>query len=252
MNRFTQVIGIKGTLLALSLISTVVMADEPTAAPSTTPEASTPTMPSATPDAAAPVTTSPTATMPSTTTPDATTPAAPMPGTTTPATTTPTTTTPGTDAPATTAPATTAPTTTPAAPGDKSATAAPTSPMQEILPEQFKVYYNQNLGIARKAFNTSAEKIIPTNNEFTEAAGCYLSCYSKNAKDAIYPVDTHVYLMGQIRVQGHYHNGLCLPKGFENQDIRAAKEFKAKCEEAFPERCEKESCWASGNTGNWF
>lgn len=123
---------------------------------------------------------------------------------------------------------------------------------QTILPDQIKVYYNPNIGVSQKAYKGGTEKIIPTLNDFKETPGCYLSCFSRSSKDAIYPVDTNVYLMGQIRVQGHYTNGLCLPKGFESQDIRAAKEFKQKCEDAFPERCEKESCWASGRTGGWF
>lgn len=123
-----------------------------------------------------------------------------------------------------------------------------------VLPEQFKVYYNPKLGISKKVYKGATEKVILTNNEnVKDGQGCYVSCFSKNAKDAVYPVDTNVYLMGQIRVQGQYHNGNCLPKGFEDKDVRASKEFKAKCEEAFPERCEKDSCWASGsNTANWF
>lgn len=123
----------------------------------------------------------------------------------------------------------------------------------DLLPEQFKVYYNPNLGISKKAYKGGAEKVILTNNDVKESKGCYLSCYSKNSTHAVYPIDTNVFLMGQIRVEGQYHNAICQPKGFEDKDIRIAKEFKAKCEEAFPERCEKESCWASGDhTTNWF
>lgn len=122
-----------------------------------------------------------------------------------------------------------------------------------VLPEQFKIYYDPKLGISKKVYKGAAEKVILNNNDVKDGQGCYVSCFSKNAKDAVYPVDTNVYLMGQIRVQGQYQNGNCLPKGFEDKDVRASKEFKAKCEEAFPERCEKDSCWASGsNTANWF
>jgi hypothetical protein len=129
----------------------------------------------------------------------------------------------------------------------------PGGPNKGMLPEEFKVYYNAKLGISQKAFKGSTEKVIPTKNEFTEVPGCYISCYTKDPKKGVYQVGENTYVIGQIRVSGHYYGGNCLPKGFENKDVRTAKEFKEMCEKNFPEKCEKESCTANSNhTAQWF
>jgi hypothetical protein len=125
-------------------------------------------------------------------------------------------------------------------------------PTSTVLPEEFKVYYKENVGISRKAFKGSTEKTIPTKNEFKENPGCYLSCVSKDQKEGQYVFWDNQYIVGQVRVKGNYANGMCLPSGFENKDIRQAKELKAKCEETFPEKCTQGSCGVNGYTANWF
>ena len=125
-------------------------------------------------------------------------------------------------------------------------------PTQTIFPEAFKVYYKDNMGVSRKDFHGSTEKTIPTKNEFTAHPGCYLSCVSHNKKDGIYTVGDGKYVVGQLRVKGHYANGLCIPSGYESKDIRNANEWKEKCQASFPEMCPKGSCKVMGNTANWF
>lgn len=129
----------------------------------------------------------------------------------------------------------------------------PGGPNKGMLPEEFKVYYNEKVGLSTKAFKGGAEKVIPTKNDFTEVPGCYITCYTKDAKKGLYNVGDNHYIIGQIRVSGHYYGGNCLPKGFENKDVRTAKEFKEMCEKDFPEHCEKESCTVGNNhTAQWF
>ncbi|HRE31803.1 MAG TPA: hypothetical protein PLD88_07515 [Candidatus Berkiella sp.] len=129
----------------------------------------------------------------------------------------------------------------------------PGGPNKGMLPEEFKVYYSEKAGLSKTAFKGGSEKIIPTKNDFTEVPGCYISCYSKDAAKGIYNVGDNTYLIGQIRVSGHYYGGNCLPKGFESQDIRNAKEFKEMCEKDFPDKCEKESCTVGSNSSaQWF
>lgn len=129
----------------------------------------------------------------------------------------------------------------------------PGGPNKGMLPEEFKVYYSEKVGLSKKSFKGASEKIIPTKNDFTEVPGCYITCYTKDAKKGVYSVGDNTYLIGQIRVSGHYYGGNCLPKGFENKDVRTAKEFKEMCEKDFPEQCEKESCTAGNNhTAQWF
>lgn len=146
---------------------------------------------------------------------------------------------------------------------DPSATAAtepakpvgprPGGPNKGMLPEEFKVYYSDKVGVSKKAFKGGSEKIIPVKNDFTEVPGCYISCYSSDPKKGVYSVGDNTYLIGQIRVSGHYYGGNCLPKGFENKDVRKAKEFKEMCEKDFPEKCDKLSCTVgSNNTAQWF
>ncbi|MGE3318614.1 MAG: hypothetical protein AB7I18_04900 [Candidatus Berkiella sp.] len=146
---------------------------------------------------------------------------------------------------------------------DPSATAAaepakpvgprPGGPNKGMLPEEFKVYYSEKAGISKTAFKGGSEKIIPTKNDFTEVPGCYISCYTNDPKKGLYHVGDNTYLIGQIRVSGHYYGGNCLPKGFENKDVRTAKEFKEMCEKDFPEKCDKLSCSVgSNNTAQWF
>lgn len=123
---------------------------------------------------------------------------------------------------------------------------------QTVLPDIFRVYFNENTGFSHKPFRGAKLKKIPTNNEFTKNPGCYVSCLSKNKKGSIYSIDQHVHLIGQIRVEGEYHDGFCQPKGHEDQDLRISKVFKEKCEESFPERCEKANCWANGKLHRWY
>ncbi|MCS5710556.1 hypothetical protein [Candidatus Berkiella aquae] len=129
----------------------------------------------------------------------------------------------------------------------------PGGPNKGMLPEEFKVYYSEKTGFSKTALKGSTEKIIPTKNDFTEVPGCYISCYSKDKDKGVYHVGDNTYLIGQIRVSGHYYGGNCLPKGFESKDIRNAKEFKEMCEKDFPDKCEKESCTVGSNSSaQWF
>ena len=131
-------------------------------------------------------------------------------------------------------------------------TAHELNPHETMLPEEFKVYYKPGLGISRKVFKQGDEKIIPNKNHFAEKPGCYIACYSKHAHHGVLATDDNYHLVGQMRFEGHYANGICIPKGFESKDIRKAKEFKVKCEESFPEKCEKGSCDVHGLTSHWF
>lgn len=124
------------------------------------------------------------------------------------------------------------------------------------LPDAIKVYYSENHGVSKKPFKGAKADVLPTNNEYKDAPGCYIACYSNNPSVApklgAYPVGGKNYMMGQIRVEGHYHNGLCIPKGYENKDVRTSKEMKEACEKSFPAMCEKATCTANGLTANWF
>lgn len=127
-----------------------------------------------------------------------------------------------------------------------SAFADPTDITHEtILPEVFTVYHHPEYGVSTSPFKKATPKKIFTNNDYKEIPGCYILCLSKNKKRAAYALDHDTYIIGQIRVPGHYADGLCIAKDYEEHSLTELKNFKEQCEKAFPERCEKENCWAS-------
>lgn len=126
------------------------------------------------------------------------------------------------------------------------------SPNKTVLPDDFKIYYNEKMGLSRTAFKGAHEKILPMNNDYKDAPGCYVACYAKDAKLGTYRISDSTYIMGQVRVKGGYHNALCIPTGFEHKDLRTSKDMKEVCEKAFPAMCEKEKCWVDGKTSEWF
>lgn len=144
-----------------------------------------------------------------------------------------------------TADPTATPTAEPSAPKVKGKLAPKTS----LLPDDIKVYYNEKVGLSRNSFKNGKENILPTNNDYNEVPGCYIACYSSDAKIApkygAYPVGDNTYIMGQVRVKGNLQGGYCIPDGFEGKDIRISKEMKETCEKSFPAMCEKASCWAN-------
>lgn len=116
---------------------------------------------------------------------------------------------------------------------------------ETLLPEILTVYYHPEQGISTTAFKEAQAKKVFTNNHYKDIPGCYVLCLSKNKKRAAYEIEPETYLMGQIRVPGSYADGVCVAKDHEEVSIAESTIFKEKCEAAFPERCEKQSCWAS-------
>ena len=126
------------------------------------------------------------------------------------------------------------------------------APNKMVLPDDFKIYQSEKVGLSTKSFKGSTERTVPTDNEYKEAPGCYIACHSKHSKDAAYHIIDNVYMMGQIRVPGQYSDGYCVPKGLEHAKLTSSKDLKEKCTKSFPTQCENDSCWADGQTGNLF
>lgn len=121
-----------------------------------------------------------------------------------------------------------------------------------LLPEDFKVYTKEHEGVVNHNFDGAKEVTLPTVNAFKDKPGCYVACYSKDATHGVYPVDENIYVIGQMRVAGHYLNRICKPQNFKDKDISAEETFKKQCTEHFPKQCAEHSCWAGGDTGGWF
>ena len=89
-----------------------------------------------------------------------------------------------------------------------------------MLPDDLKVYYSEREGLSRTSFKGAKADVLPTNNEYKDAPGCYIACYSADPKIGkklgAYPIDMSSYVMVQVRVKGTYREALCTPSGFEN------------------------------------
>ncbi len=119
-----------------------------------------------------------------------------------------------------------------------------------LLPENFTVYVKDNIVINHPAKGFEP-RILPTNNEYLANPGCYIACYSHIANNSVYGVSDHIYVNGQIRVNGAYQNRICKPTGFEYSDISTEQSFKDLCNTKIA-TCNDRSCWAGGDTGGWF
>lgn len=92
---------------------------------------------------------------------------------------------------------------------------------------------------------------IPTINSFTRTPGCYVVAYSHTAENSAYPIGNGIYVMGLVRVPGHYVGQICLPDGYETEDISHLEIFKDLFDYSLPTACRNRSCWAGGNTGGF-
>ena len=119
----------------------------------------------------------------------------------------------------------------------------------QILPERFRVYVSGNTVINHPQPGFK-ERVLPTVNDFRGAPGCYVACYSHDAHQSIYGVGGNIYVMGQVRVPGHYEGRVCLPDRYGHADISAAPGIKELCKASIP-ACGN-GCWGGGDTGGWF
>lgn len=118
-----------------------------------------------------------------------------------------------------------------------------------LLPESFSVYVQNNVVInhPQEGFE---KRILPTRNLFRGSPGGYIACYSHNHSNSIYGVGGGIYVMGQMRLQGHYYGSVFQPQGHEGKDISRESVFKTMCNTTFYS-C-RGGCWAGGDTGGWF
>lgn len=118
-----------------------------------------------------------------------------------------------------------------------------------ILPEDFRVYVRGSTVInhPQPGFD---ERVLPTVNDFRGEPGCYVACYSHDARRGVYGVGGSIYVMGQVRVPGHYEGRVCLPDRYGRSDISAAQGIKELCKASIP-AC-GDGCWGGGDTGGWF
>jgi hypothetical protein len=125
-------------------------------------------------------------------------------------------------------------------------------PNKAILPAQMQVYFKEGSSVVNTSTPGFEERILPTVNEFIGNPGCYVTAYSRNAKNSVYPVGDGIYVMGQVRFPGSYEGRICKPANYDSRDISAETQFKDLFAQKFPLACQDQKCWAGGDTGGWF
>ncbi len=125
---------------------------------------------------------------------------------------------------------------------------------QEIpyyLPEDFAVYTDGETLINWQPSPQYEEIKLPTFNFYQGDNGGYLAICTREQEMGVYSVGDGIYVMGQIRVEGHYEGRIFIPKGFNaGDDITQQIEFLQICEIYFPNM--RGLMWVGGDTGGWF
>jgi len=119
------------------------------------------------------------------------------------------------------------------------------------LPENFAVYTDGETLLNWQPSPQYEEINLPTFNFYQGDNGGYLAIYTRDEEPSVYSVGDGIYVMGQIRLEGHYEGRIFIPKGFNvGDDITQEKELLEICELYFPHM--KGRMWVGADTGGWF
>jgi hypothetical protein len=88
------------------------------------------------------------------------------------------------------------------------------------------------------------------DNFYRYSPGCYIACYSRDAKHSAYGVGGNIYANGIIRVNGIYVSRICQPQGYFFKDISKIDYFSKLCQKRIAS-CKSGHCWAGGDTGGF-
>lgn len=127
-------------------------------------------------------------------------------------------------------------------------------PSYVLLPTDLKIYPLSDGGAtAIKKDSTTNEITLPTVNSWLADPGCYLTCHTKDESQAVYATGNGTYVVGQMRVPGYYDkDGMCVTRLKKDEDMATSRRFKYMCNVSFNVPCQRESCWAEAQTGQWF
>ncbi|MFA6915433.1 MAG: hypothetical protein WC222_03480 [Parachlamydiales bacterium] len=120
-----------------------------------------------------------------------------------------------------------------------------------FLPEDFAVYTDGKIVINWQPSERYEKKMLPTFNHYQGQDGGYVAIYTHDKEAAVYGVGGDIYVIGQIRVQGHYDGRIFIPKGYKRGDnITQDPELLEICATYFPSM--SGNMWVGGDTGGWF
>jgi tetratricopeptide (TPR) repeat protein len=89
----------------------------------------------------------------------------------------------------------------------------------------------------------------PTTSKYHGPDAGYIAVYAHDSMNALYSPGGNVYVVGFIRLRGHYEGRVFQPEGYETKDISADSNFKQLTESLFPGH--SRGTWAGGDTGGF-
>jgi len=117
------------------------------------------------------------------------------------------------------------------------------------LPEDFPAYVKRE-GDRDIILNHPAEgfvkRTLKTVNRYRGEDGGYVAFYTRDSSKGVYSVGGGIYVVGQIRLKGHYVGRIFQPDDF-GVDISALPELKELCRQTFGVEG-----WAGWDTGGWY
>lgn len=111
-----------------------------------------------------------------------------------------------------------------------------------MLPEDFKVSVNGHTVINHPCPGFK-QVALPTFNHYQGQDGGYMAIYSARKEGSAYEICDGIYVVGQIRVPGHYEGRIFVADDSDSEILKI-------CEQYFPEM--KGQIWLGGDTGGWF
>lgn len=120
-----------------------------------------------------------------------------------------------------------------------------------FIPEDFAVYTDGDIILNWQPNSSFKKRGLTTLNHYEGEDGGYIAIYTRDEDAGVYSVGDDIYVMGQIRVQGHYEGRIFIPIGYSYGDkITQDPELLAICSLYFPEKAGR--MWVGGDTGGWF
>lgn len=112
-----------------------------------------------------------------------------------------------------------------------------------FLPEDFVIYTDGNMTLDWQPDLSFVERQLPTFNHYEGEDGGYIAIYTNNEDAGVYSVGDGIYVVGQIRLEGHYEERIFVP-------IMQTSQLLAVCNLYFSN--EIDQIWFGGDTGGWF
>ena len=125
------------------------------------------------------------------------------------------------------------------------------SPSTTADPNHVLRLYTDGFAASYLAVPGFAQVDMPVRDATDGEAGCYIACSSHQRHGSFYAPDPNTFVVGAVRIIGNYRSGVCRPGGQEHIDLAADTRLTELCGLAMPKVCDRQRCFASGDTGTW-